>query len=94
MSTPISSEDTKITFGKHKGKTITEVLKEAPSYLLWAHMNVDFFKLDNRLLKIVKILGKEKSTFPSNPKYKLNNSDAIENLHDEDDGNRYYDVPF
>lgn len=35
------ARNTKMSFGKHKGKTITEVLKDEPRYLLWASQNTD-----------------------------------------------------
>lgn len=37
------------TFGKHKGKTVKEVMETDPSYLLWADENVDGFKLSDYL---------------------------------------------
>ncbi len=40
---------TVFTFGKHKGKTVKEVLFEDPSYLLWADDNVEGFDLSDYL---------------------------------------------
>lgn len=37
------------TFGKHKGKTVKQVMEEDPSYLLWADDNVEGFELSNYL---------------------------------------------
>lgn len=37
------------TFGKHKGKTVKEVMFEDPSYLLWADDNVEGFELSDYL---------------------------------------------
>jgi hypothetical protein len=34
-----------ITFGKYKGKSIHSILHTDPSYLIWAHNNVEWFKL-------------------------------------------------
>lgn len=44
----------KLTFGKYKGKTVADVLIEDPSYLVWAHNNVDFFKVSTELLQIAR----------------------------------------
>ena len=35
-----------INFGKYKGKTVEEVLTLDPSYLLWAHKNIEWFALE------------------------------------------------
>ncbi len=35
----------KLNFGKHKGKTIDEVLEEDPTYIRWCLENIDWFKL-------------------------------------------------
>lgn len=37
------------TFGKHKGKTVKEIMFEDPSYLLWADDNVEGFQLSDYL---------------------------------------------
>lgn len=34
-----------IWFGKHKGKSVKEVVENSPSYALWAHENVRGFTL-------------------------------------------------
>jgi hypothetical protein len=49
--------DTKqvITFGKHKGKRIEQVLAYDPRWLIWAHDNVAFFKLSKDLHEIAMI---------------------------------------
>ena len=36
-------------FGKYKGKTVEEVLTLDPSYLLWAHKNVEWFALEKEV---------------------------------------------
>ena len=38
--------DHKLTFGKHKGKTIEDVLEDDPRYLRWCMENIDDFELD------------------------------------------------
>ena len=35
----------KFTFGKHKGRPVTEVIKENPGYVAWCAENVSFFTL-------------------------------------------------
>lgn len=37
------------TFGKHKGKTVKQVMFEDPSYLLWADDNIEGFELSDYL---------------------------------------------
>jgi len=91
MSTLISSEATKLTFGKHKGKTITQVLQDDPGWLVWADKNVEFFKLDLRLCEMAKVLAKgAPRKFKANtripgtfPELDGGYSDAIDNLHDD-----------
>lgn len=39
-----------IFWGKYKGKKVSEVLKDDPSYLIWAEDNVPFIKIDPALL--------------------------------------------
>lgn len=44
--------DTILNFGtKHKGETINEIIKNDPQYLLWCVENIDWFILDDELLK-------------------------------------------
>ena len=43
----------KITFGKHKNKTVREVFDTDPKWLLWAHDNVSFFSLNTRILGLL-----------------------------------------
>ena len=40
---------TVFTFGKHKGKTVKQVMEVDPSYLLWADNNVEGFELSDYL---------------------------------------------
>jgi hypothetical protein len=46
----VSCLDTKMWFGKYKGSTVGEVLKENPRYLLWAHEKTDTFRMSDELL--------------------------------------------
>lgn len=39
-----------LSFGKYKGSTIKDVIKEEPSYLIWCQQNVGWFELDEDLL--------------------------------------------
>ena len=48
----------KLTFGKYKGKTVADVLVEDPSYIVWAHENVDFFKVSTEIYQIA-VVAKE-----------------------------------
>ena len=60
----ITSFTYKLTFGKYKGFTIEEVVygSQNASYILWAHKNVAFFKLNEDILKKVK-----SAYIPQNP---------------------------
>lgn len=46
----ITQRDTVLRFGRYKGLTIGEVLKEDPAYLVWAAANVSGFDLHHDLL--------------------------------------------
>lgn len=35
----------RLWFGKHKGETVDSVAENDPAYLVWAHENIDWFKL-------------------------------------------------
>lgn len=35
-----------LTFGKHKGQTVQEVVRINPNYLTWAINNIEWFDLD------------------------------------------------
>jgi hypothetical protein len=43
----------KMGFGKYKEKTVEQIAVLNPSYLLWAHNNVEFFELAPEVLKKV-----------------------------------------
>ena len=40
-----------LTFGKYKGKTILQVIKEKPAYIVWCVRNIKNFNIDNTLAK-------------------------------------------
>jgi hypothetical protein len=42
-----------LTFGKYKQRRLSYVFEKDPKYVKWAHENVEFFKLNARLLKEV-----------------------------------------
>ena len=47
----------KLNFGKHKGKTIDEILHEDPTYIRWCLKNIHWFKLSEEDKKTVHILS-------------------------------------
>ena len=49
--------ENKLNFGKHKGKTIDEILHEDPTYIRWCLENIDWFKLSKKDEKTVYILS-------------------------------------
>ena len=44
-----------LTFGKHKGQTLSEVCSNDPSYIVWMHKNVKQLSLKNKV--VVKALA-------------------------------------
>lgn len=55
-----------LTFGKHKGKTVKEVLFEDPSWLLWADDKVEGFELSDYLRDEAEDLAAEEDCwYPS-----------------------------
>lgn len=41
--------DSKLDFGKHRGRKVEDVLEDDPGYLLWAMENVERFEVDAAL---------------------------------------------
>jgi hypothetical protein len=41
--------DTPLRFGKHKGRTVEDVMAEDPYYLFWCLENVESFEVDDAL---------------------------------------------
>jgi len=51
----ITDENYVLGFGRHKGKSIRELIEDGErDYLLWAHENVELFELDHILLDEVE----------------------------------------
>jgi len=50
----ISDPMYKMTIGKHAGFAIGAIISFAPQYLLWAHHNIEKFKLSKQLLEDVR----------------------------------------
>jgi len=46
MKTKKFSLSDKLTFGKHKGCTIEEIIEDDPGYLEWAIDEIEWFELD------------------------------------------------
>jgi hypothetical protein len=42
-----------LEFGKHKGKTVQQVMKEDPNWLHWALQNISTFKLNRNALLLL-----------------------------------------
>lgn len=47
----------RMTFGKHKGETVSSVIEHSPNYLLWCRKNIDWFDLDDAALYRAQIEG-------------------------------------
>ena len=43
-----------IPFGRYKGKSVKEVLELRPSWLVWAHEEIDTFNLSKKAVKLAK----------------------------------------
>lgn len=41
----------RVTFGKHKGKDVETILATDPHWLVWAHENVEWFRLEEPLYR-------------------------------------------
>jgi len=46
--------NTILSFGRHKGHTMKEVIDRHPSYVKWAVLNVDNFTIDKQCEKLLK----------------------------------------
>jgi hypothetical protein len=44
----------RLAFGKHKGKTIQEIISYDPSYLAWCLINLDHFHLSEKAWSLLK----------------------------------------
>jgi hypothetical protein len=47
---PIADRDYVLTFGKYKGESLDDILETNPQYLVWLHLNSEFFELSSELL--------------------------------------------
>ena len=52
---------TVVRFGKHKGKTVNQILQEEPGYIDWCLKNVDTFEMSDTDKEKVSQLSAEKS---------------------------------
>lgn len=54
------------TFGKYRGRTIAEIIAKDPQYIVWAHNNVDFFKVKSGVLATaVETVREQKQAKPA-----------------------------
>lgn len=52
--------DMRLTFGKYRDLTVEKIIEIEPAYLLWAHRNVQFFRLaDDVYLDVMRAHKKE-----------------------------------
>lgn len=66
----------KLTFGKHKGKTLKEIYKEAPDYIQWMLNNSN----DERMIKLIELATGEKIPTEEESKQRLQFLNSINNL--------------
>ena len=66
----------KLTFGKHKGKTLKEIYKEAPDYIQWMLNNSN----DERMIKLIELATGEKIPTEEESKQRLQLLNSINNL--------------
>jgi len=58
--------DTALRFGKHNGKTVAQILDEAPDYLLWLQkqFEADGFQHKNFSTEVVNLIYSRTNTTP------------------------------
>lgn len=66
----------KLTFGKHKGKTLKEIYGEAPDYIQWMLNNSN----DERMIKLIELATGEKIPTEEESKQRLQLLNSINNL--------------
>lgn len=66
----------KLTFGKHKGKTLKEIYGEAPDYIQWMLNNSN----DERMIKLIELATGEKIPTEEESKQRLQFLNSINNL--------------
>ncbi len=57
----------RMTFGKYKGKPVADVIEKDPRYALWAHRNVEFFKLGASQIQDCVFRSDAPPFFPRSP---------------------------
>lgn len=66
----------KLTFGKHKGKTLKEIYKEAPDYIQWMLNNSN----DERMIKLIELATGEKIPTEEESRQRIETINQINNL--------------
>lgn len=58
MTTVLRKRNDKITFGKHKGKRVSEVIRIDPQYLVWLDENTDKTEFDIPLIHHIQKMAR------------------------------------
>ena len=66
----------KLTFGKHKGKTLKEIYKEAPDYIQWMLNNSN----DERMMKLIELATGQKLPTEEESRQRIETINQINNL--------------
>ena len=66
----------KLTFGKHKGKTLKEVYEEAPDYIQWMLNNSN----DERMMKLIELATGQKLPTEEESRQRIETINQINNL--------------
>ena len=66
----------KLTFGKHKGKTLKEIYGEAPDYIQWMLNNSN----DERMIKLIELATGEKIPTEEESRQRIETINQINNL--------------
>ena len=66
----------KLTFGKHKGKTLKEIYEEAPDYIQWMLNNSN----DERMIKLIELATGEKIPTEEESRQRIETINQINNL--------------
>jgi len=51
------TKESVITFGKHKGRKLGDVMRTSPEYLVWAYNTIDWFTMPDELYEDACILS-------------------------------------
>jgi len=49
MAIAVKKLDSELTFGKYIGQTVHQVLHKDPSYIVWAHDTIEWFKVESAI---------------------------------------------